>query len=613
MFRLHGTEASTILLAVGLLLLLGVTTTTLAAEESIVGEVCQVRLYRGQAMVTREIPVNAMVERKLVVKDLPEHIVSDSLFAESSPGVEVRAIRYRTHAVGEAARQEIRELDAQIEEVEHKIARNDKNKELLSKQLAYLDQLEGFVAPTAKNELSQGVLDAEALKAVTLFSFEQRQELLNKQVENDQEAEDLSEQQSLLQRKRSELTDNASRTAREAVIFAEKKDEQPAVIRLSYLVDSCGWSPSYTIRAGEDREHAQIECSAMIHQMTGEHWSDVELTLSTASPALSATGPGLAPFPVTLVPADQQQPQAPADLTQKAQSIRSRQQEAITNLQNTLNSSENIGLNWDANAAANEFQRLELSNPKTALRSIEMEMGDSQEGPSLAYHIETPVSLASRSDQQMVRIFETSLPSAFRHVATPILTSYVYREAEITNESEQDMLGGPMTVYLNGSFVGRGEIPTVARGQTFVAGFGVDPQLRAKRELADKDSQIQGGNRRLTFSYRLLIENYKTEPVELSVFDRLPHTERPADINIQLADLEDPLSNNKLYQRVERPKGILRWDITVPASATGEKARQINYTYTTEFDRKFEFSAPESNQPAQQREFEELQRARSKR
>ena len=242
-----------------------------------------------------------------------------------------------------------------------------------------------------------------------------------------------------------------------------------------------------------------------------------------------------------------------------------------------------------------------------------MEAVESRDGPSLAYRIAAPVSLASRSDQQMVRIFETTLPGKFHHVATPILTSYVYREAELTNDSDQDMLGGPITVYLDGSFVGRGEVPTVARGQMFVVGFGADPQLRAKRELADKNDRIQGGNRMLTFTYRLIVENYKTQPVQLSLFDRLPHTGRTAEVEIQLGDLEEPLSEDKLYQRVERPKGILRWDIEVPASAVGETARQVQYTYSAEFDRQFELSAATADVPEQQREFEQLQRARSKR
>ena len=568
----------------------------LAAPATISGKVTKVTLYRGQAMVTCEVPLDgAPGAREIVVGDLPEHVVSDSLFAEGSVGVEVRAVRYRTHAVGAAPREEVRQLDEQIEAVNQKIS----------------------VAPTAKTELSQGVLDAETLMQITLFSFEQRQEILDKQVKNEKEAKDLGQHLSLLQRKHAELTDGASQTAREAVVFVEKKGETPEVIRLAYLVNRCGWSPSYTIRAGEDRKEVQIECNALIHQMTGEDWSGVELTLSTASPALSSAAPGLAPFPVSLVPVSrgsaQQKRGARADLAKRLQSIRVRQDAAIIKFQNTLVFSDNIVSNWDANAAANDYQSLELLNPKSALREIELETAGSGDGPSLAYRIATPVSLASRSDQQMVRIVQTALPSTFHHIATPVLTNYVYREAEVINNSEEDLLGGPITVYLNGSFVGRSEMPTVARGQTFVVGFGADPQLRAKRELADKSDSVQGGNRRLSFKYRLVIETYKSQPVEVSVFDRLPHTERAADVAIELGELKDALSDDKLYQRVERPKGILRWDIEVPAGATGEDARLIEYSYTVEFDRQFQLAGVTADVPQQRREFEQLQRARNKR
>ena len=97
------------------------------------------------------------------------------------------------------------------------------------------------------------------------------------------------------------------------------------------------------------------------------------------------------------------------------------------------------------------------------------------------------------------------------------------------------------------------------------------------------------------------------------MFDRLPHTERATDVEIKLDDVTDELSENKLYQRVERGKGILRWDIDVPASSTNEDARLIEYTYSAEFDRQYQLAAVTSDVPSQQREFEQLQRARSKR
>jgi uncharacterized protein (TIGR02231 family) len=584
----------------------------LAAQTVVSGSVTQVVLYRGQALVTREINLDEAVGAiECVVSDLPEHVVPESLYAEGGTGLEVRAVRFRARAVSDAPRQEVRQLDDQIEAINQKIAVNSKTQELLARQQAYLDQLDGFVAPTAKTELSHGVLNAEALERVTTFSFQQRQEILDKQVVNERESKSLADELALLQRRRAELSDTASQTVREAVVFLEKKNAGPGLMRLAYLVDNCGWMPSYTIRAGEDRKTVQLECNALIHQLSGEDWTGVKLTLSTASPALSAAAPGLAPFPIVLVPEGQQQA-VQVDLGQQLSSIRARQRDAIVSFQNKLSLTENVVSNWHANAAANEYQNLELLNPESALRAIEMEAGSTGDGPSLAYDVAAPVSLASRTDQQMVRILQSLLPSRFHHVATPVLTSYVYREAELTNNSEQDMLGGPVTVYLNGSFVGRGEVPTVAQGQTFVVGFGADPQLRAKRELVDRNDVIQGGNRQLSFTYRLVVENFKTQPAKVSIFDRLPRPDHDADVEIKLGELKDALSDNKLYQRVESPKGILRWDIDVPASATGDNARLIEYSYTAEFDRQFQLGAATADVPSQQREFEQLQRARSK-
>ncbi|NQU22645.1 MAG: mucoidy inhibitor MuiA family protein [Candidatus Nealsonbacteria bacterium] len=607
-----------------LIALVGLATTTAvaAAGDEVVGRVTDVTLYRGQAMVTRAIPLAGPVGSvEIVVGSLPEQIVSDSLFAEGSEGTEVRAVRYRTRAVGETPREEVRKLDEIVEQVNDSLAQSKSQAQLLAKQTAYLDQLEGFVAPTAKVELSKGVLNAESLKAITEFSFEQRKAIAENQLVLTQTDRDLNEQLSLLQRKRAELTDGSSKTVREAVLFLEKHAEGEQTVRLTYQVSNCGWSPTYTFRAGDDLKKVDVECSALINQITGEEWNGVTLTLSTASPALSAAGPGLASFPVTLTQAAAQAKLTQRDLTSQIQSIRGRQSVAIQNNLNSLNLSDNIGSSWAANAAANEYQNLEILNGKEVLGMLRMESARAVEGPSLSYQLPGTVSLASRSDQQMVRILQTAFESHFYHVATPVLTSFVYREAELKNLSEKDLLAGPITVYLNNRFVGRSEIPTVARGQTFVVGFGADPQLRARRELADRKEAIQGGNRELSFKYRLVVENYKTEVVPVRIFDRMPHSDQSTDVRIALGELKDPLSEDEVYVRTEKSKGILRWEIDIPAAATGKDARIVEYGFTVDFDRNFALSAvgvggggdDPAAPAALQEDFEMMQRSRLKR
>jgi uncharacterized protein (TIGR02231 family) len=269
-------------------------------------------------------------------------------------------------------------------------------------------------------------------------------------------------------------------------------------------------------------------------------------------------------------------------------------------------------LSWSLNEYACTVQQLELNGDATALSVLRSEGDDQRDGPSLSYKLGGGVSLASRSDQQMVRIMQTNMDSQFYHVAVPVLTSYVYREAELKNSSDEDLLGGPMTAYLDGRFVGQGEIPTVARGQKFVVGFGADPQLRTRRELVDKTDSVQGGNRETRFEYRLVVENFGNQPTPVRVIDRLPHSEDTDDIRVALGDTSDPVSADKLYLREERPMGLLRWDVDAAANAAGEEARLITYNYTVEYDRQYVVSSPTSKQTLQE-EFERLQRERQKR
>jgi hypothetical protein len=632
MFRLNG-----LTLVVGLATLSPAVFNTpqVLAAGSMEGKVTGVTLYRGQALVTRTVPVDGNPgSMEIIIGKLPEQIVPNSLFAEGGDAVEIRAVRFRTRAVGEQPRDEVRKLEREILETQQQIDLAAKQQALLEKRNEYLGKMEGFVVPTAHMDLARGVLNSEALEKLTTFSFSEHEKVVTREVELVKKDHDLGEQLALLERKHAEITAGASRTEREAVLFLQKQAAGPAEVRLNYLVNNCGWSPTYTMRASDDRKKVRIEYNALIHQLSGEDWNNVNLMLSTASPALSASGPGLAPFHVTLTtetkinaqanapgkPAGQ--PQSDANLYGRGLSkgqvleqlagLNNRKSQSIQAANNSVMFEEQNKLNWNVNTAAYGLQQLEINGDATTLSVLRSEKSDEANGPSLSYQLTGNVSLASRSDQQMVRILQADMGSKFYHVAMPVLTSYVYREAELANSSDKDLLAGPITVYLDGRFVGRGEIPTVARGQSFVVGFGADPQLRARRELADKQDGVQGGNRETKFEYRLVVENFAKDKTLVRVLDRLPHAENGEDIRVTLGETSDPISADKLYQRQERPKGILRWEIDAPGQAAGENARLIKYHYKVEYDRQFVVSLPEGKQSLQE-EFERLQRERQKR
>jgi hypothetical protein len=59
------------------------------------------------------------------------------------------------------------------------------------------------------------------------------------------------------------------------------------------------------------------------------------------------------------------------------------------------------------------------------------------------------------------------------------------------------------------------------------------------RELADNRDDGQGGNRGLSFQYRLVAEYYKGDPVEVSAFDRRSRlAAATADVSEQQREFE---------------------------------------------------------------------------
>ena len=392
-------------LALGLCgVLLAFVAGSVANAAPVAGSVSRVTLYRGQALVTREVPVAGKDGAlELVVGDLPAQVVPDSLFAEGSDAVEVRAVRFRSRAVGEEPQQEIRKLDDAIEELNLKLAANRKSLELAARQAIYLDQLDGFVAPRAKQDLSKGVLDAKALQEVTKFSFERREKIAERQLALDKEARTLTADLALLQRKRAEVAGKATRTVHEALLFLVKRGAADATVRVNYLVGGCGWAPAYTLHAGADRKQVEVQYSALIQQMTGESWDDVALTLSTASPAISARGPGLAPFHVVLGPAVPNaagRSYGPSDLSSQVKDNNDRRNMAVQQAQQGYMLADEIGNAWTCNTVAMQIQNLELLGGRDIVRVLRTV---DAEAPSISYRLKERVSLASRADQQTVR------------------------------------------------------------------------------------------------------------------------------------------------------------------------------------------------------------------
>src|SRR4030095_5858559 len=74
--------------------------------------------------------------------------------------------------------------------------------------------------------------------------------------------------------------------------------------RLSYQLPDAGWRPLYDARLDSEAGHVELAQLGEVQQRTGEDWSGVALTLSTARPAVGAGLPELGSWFLNMVRLD---------------------------------------------------------------------------------------------------------------------------------------------------------------------------------------------------------------------------------------------------------------------------------------------------------------------
>jgi uncharacterized protein (TIGR02231 family) len=216
-----------------------VTVAAFADVPTTTGIISKVTVYRGQALVTRTISIDLPPgTSELIVEDLPVRIVPESIYAQTSDNIRVLSVRYREKAVREDTREEVQQLDNQIEGVKYELKCADRSYRHFEHYGKMFEELKGFTVTAAKSDLNRGLLTFEPIEKLTALIEEKSFEYHERKSKLEDEIARLKKDVELLERKRKELMAGHSRTEREAVLFISKEGEEKAAIELSYLVNN---------------------------------------------------------------------------------------------------------------------------------------------------------------------------------------------------------------------------------------------------------------------------------------------------------------------------------------------------------------------------------------
>jgi len=193
-------------------------------------------------------------------------------------------------------------------------------------------------------------------------------------------------------------------------------------------------------------------------------------------------------------------------------------------------------------------------------------------GTAVSYEIRQRVNVPSDGEPHNMTVAILPLPAALDFLTAPKLTSYAYRRATITNQTEHVLLPGQLNIFWGAEYVGTSQIKNVAPGQEFEAFLGVDERVRVERKLIthEVDKRFLGNRRRIQFGYRITLENLLPHAVRITTRDQIP-VSRHEDVKVQLTRANPPSTE-------EAELGILKWELSL---ASKEK-RDIEFEFAVE-------------------------------
>ena len=257
-------------------------------------------VYQGQALVTREVSVpegDGTIE--LVVTPLPAQTVDSSLYTEGTDGLRVLSTRFRTRAVKEDTRQEVRAKAGAAQDASSRCSSGSRKRSPSKGRTSSTSRNSRASPPWSLTDLTKkGRLDSAPILTLSKFVMENRGAKTKTETDLRQRLQANTEATEFATRQLAELSAGSSRVERDAVIVVHKTRPQAGTVRLGYLVGSANWRPQYRLRGGSGADNApvRLEYLAALTQQTGESWSNVSVTLSTARPSLDAAPPELLPL-----------------------------------------------------------------------------------------------------------------------------------------------------------------------------------------------------------------------------------------------------------------------------------------------------------------------------
>jgi len=500
-------------------------------------KISAVTVYPDRARVTRQ--GKAVLEaglQQLEIAELPLQMTTESLrtTARGIAGARLLGAQVQRRFYAETPSEAIRQLEEQIEGLQEEIKKLDIQAELIKQERSTLDKIAGHSDKFAL-ALAAGEMKVEEELAIFATLRTQAQKLEDEALALQNTRKQLERRLQKATRELEQLRGSKPRERYVAVVEVEMQQAGELTVELAYVVSNAEWKPIYDLRLVEEEKGNQCDVTylAQVAQMTGESWDGVQLTLSTARPALSRSLPELQPWyvrtpapPPTPMPRPVMQATAAAPMALRAK-------------------------------AAPQAEMSEGFAPPPEVEAEVVTAVVDSSGTAVNYAIPGTVSIPPDGTAHKVTIARFQLPPRLDYISAPRLVEAVYRRARIRNDSPYTLLGGEASLFVGDEFIGTTPLELTAAQGEIELSLGVEDRIKVERELKrrDTDKRLIGGRRHLVYGYEIRVENLLPVKAGLQLHDQIP-VARHEEIKVKLEACEPKPSE-------QTELNLLKWELNL--------------------------------------------------
>jgi uncharacterized protein (TIGR02231 family) len=488
---------------------------------------------------------------RLIVPDLPLTMDTNSIRVRGSGTAVVRllGVEVTRQFFEESPAEAVRELEAQIEEVKDSLRVLEDQKAGWQAHGTYLDGIRQATAEFAKG-LSRGKTTVAEQQQVIAFLQEQDEAMRTAVRQLDQEQKTLMRRLQKLQAELKQIQSTKPPQQYQAQIEVEVLNDGRFQPEVSYVVSQAGWQPLYDVRLLPENGRYALEINylAQVTQRSGQAWSQVNLAVSTARPALNQKLPEIHPWFIR-----EYQPPQPRQLVRAAQPA-----PAMAKMEMM---------------AADATPEPEAAEESFAAETVTADV--QSEGTAVTFRAPGQTDIPNDGSPHKTTLQQIRLEPKLDYLTIPKYSDAVFRRATVAYEQSGPLLPGSASLFVGEEYIGQTQIKFTAQGDELELLLGVEDRITVERKLArrDVDKKLLRDQRQLRYGYTIKLKNLLKTEARIVVKDHIP-VSRHEQIKVKLEDVRPQLTE-------QTDLNLLEWQLNLASGAE----ETVKYEYSVEHPR----------------------------